>query len=228
MNNQRDMKARTLLLVLVFGIFTTLAQMPPKSSLRITGFLRSNATLFWTNDVCANVPVYGVMRSLSPTGTWQHFFFATNVHSTVLTNSLGQTPGGVFHKLAWVSDTLMVFDYSFDEGFGCPAVTGTLNVSLANIPSGTWQLEEGVCSLDGLHPTGNGNFSRGSITATNVNHMLTLWFTAFGGEGYFLEGTLQQATVNGQRVYTGMSGLVYVSGFAAPSPIGTFTATRTQ
>jgi len=217
------MKIKAFVCLLLSGIAIGWAQTTAPSPVRITSYNRATAVLSWTNYVCANLPVYELLRANSPTGGWQHVFYATNAQSLVLTNR-GSTPGAVFHRIGWASDTPMVFKYSFDERWGCPAVTGILNVSLANLASDGWQLEEWFCAFDRLHPVGSGTFVRGNITATNANHILTLWFNA----GTFLEGTLEQKTTNGHRIYSGIAGTVYRSGVAGNSPIGTFTATRTQ
>src|SRR5215218_6728657 len=54
-----------------------LAQVNP-SPLRITRPIRGNL-LTWTNRICANVPVYQVLRSTNIVQTnWQHFLYVTN------------------------------------------------------------------------------------------------------------------------------------------------------
>jgi hypothetical protein len=123
----------------------------------------------------------------------------------------------------------MVFDYEFDEGYGAgPCISGTLRVSLANIPSGTWQCQDDGFCLDELHPVGSGNFTRGSVDWSVSPHVARLYFSNQPEGGTYLEGPLQTTMVNGRCVYTGMSGTVYQGGFAGFTPIGTFVATRVQ
>jgi hypothetical protein len=222
------MKTKLIIFAALFASIS-IAQVLYNSPLRITKFDRATATLSWTNQVCGNVPVYQLLRTTTVTGNWQHFFYVTNLRSAPLTNSLGTNTGAVFHKLAWSSDTQMVFDYEFDEGFGFgPCIDGTLRVSLANIPSGTWQFEDdGFCFAE-EHPTGSGNFTQGSVDWTVLPHIARLYFSNQPEGGTYLEGTLQQTIVNGECAYTGMSGTVYQGGFAGFTPIGTFIATRIQ
>src|SRR5688572_23783357 len=98
------MKVKLTFAAALFG-FVLCAQISYITPLRITMFDRTTATLSWTNQICANVPVYQVLRSMVVTGDWQHFFFVTNAQSTALTNSLGTNAGAVFHKLDWVADS---------------------------------------------------------------------------------------------------------------------------
>jgi hypothetical protein len=208
---------------------TVLVAQEYSSPLRITRFDRSTSLLTWTNRVCAHEPIYEMLRTTTVTGDWQHFFFVTNASSTTLTNSQGTKLGGVFHKLRWASDTPMVFNYQFDEGYGAgPCVSGELRISLANLSTaGTWRCEENGLCFDGLHPTGSGNLSRGLVDWTTTPHSARFFF--YGGpEGVYLEGALQSTMTNSQCVYTGMVGNVYESGFAGTTHLGTFTARRTQ
>ena len=203
-------------------------QVPYVSPLRITTLDRGTATLAWTNHICANMPVYQVLRSIDVTGAWGGFFFVTNAHSVTLTNSLGTNAGTVFHKLDWVGDSPMVFSYEFDEGNGLgPCVTGELRVSFRGL--GAWQFaEDGFCFGD-IHVTGNGTLRLRSINWSSVAlpHMARFDLTS-PPENQFLEANLQSTMTGGQCVYTGMVGTVYQDGFAGPMPIGTFTARRTQ
>jgi len=223
------MKIKLIIFAALFASLS-IAQVLYHSPLRITKFDRATATLSWTNQVCGNVPVYQLLRTTTVTGNWQHFSYVTNLRSALLTNSLGTNSGAVFHKLAWSSDRPMVFAYEFDEGFGFgPCIFGTLRVSLANIPSGTWQCEDDGFCFDGAHPTGSGNFTLSSVVDWTVSPQIArLYFSNQPEGGTFLEGTLQQTIVNGECAYTGMSGIVYQGGFAGFTPIGTFIATRTQ
>lgn len=206
------------------------------SPLRITSFDRSTGSLRWTNQVGANKPVYEMLRTTTVTGNWQHFFFITNATSTTLTNSQGAdvgsvpvTSGSVFHKLRWHSDTPISFAYEFDEGWGAgPCVSGQITFALGSPPlAGAYQLAEtGIC-IDGFHPTGSGILGRGLVDWTATNHTVRFFFGP-GVEGVYFEGILQSTITNGQLAYTGISGIVYESGFAGTTELGTFTAQRTQ
>jgi hypothetical protein len=222
------MKLKVSMLALL-AVSAALVAQDYSSPLRITQFDRSISLLTWTNRVCANRPVYEMLRTTTVTGGWQHFFFVTNASSATLTNSQGTGIGGVFHKLRWAGDTPMVFSYQFDEGYGAgPCVSGELRISLANLPApGTWQCQENGLCFDGLHPTGNGNLGRGWVDWTASPHRARFFFNG-GPEGTYLEGILQGAITNSQCVYTGMVGTVYESGFAGTTELGTFTARRTE
>jgi hypothetical protein len=221
------MKAR-----LIFGaaLFSSIvcAQVPYVTPLSITRFDGATATLSWTNQICANVPVYEVLRSMVVTGNWQHFFFVTNAQSTTLTNSLGTNGGAVFHKLDWIGDSPMVFSYEFDEGNGFgPCITGELRVSFRT--PGTWQFaDDGFC-FDEIHVTGSGTLRPRSLSWASVAlpHMAQFDLTS-PPDNQFLEASLQSSVTGGQCVYTGMVGTVYQNGFVGATPIGTFKARRTQ
>lgn len=214
-------------LIFAAALFTSAAcaQVAYRTPLHITTFDRSTATLTWTNQICANVPVYQVLRSMVVTGDWQHFFFVTNAQSTVLTNSLGTNGGSVFHKLDWVADSPMVFSYEFDEGNGLgPCVTGELRVFFRAL--GTWEFEDDGFCVGDAHVTGNGTLHTRDIDWTSP-HMARFDLTS-GVNNQFLEATLQSTVTGGQCVYTGMMGTVYQNGFAGATPIGTFNARRIQ
>lgn len=229
----RVMKTKFILLValMLCGSFA-LAQVLPVSPLRLTSFSRAGA-LKWTNDICTTLPVYEVLRANSPTGTWQHFFSVTNVNSTLLTNALGGSAGAVFHKLRWVSDGPVVFNYSFDEGLGFSAVEGQLAVNFAGVGGtlsspgtlGSWFFQDTGLLFDAPHPLGIGRFYGGGITVTGGTHRVKLTLTP-GSENFYLQGTMQLTVINGVSSYTGLSGLVYQCGFAGCDPIGSFNATR--
>lgn len=97
-----------------------------------------------------------------------------------------------------------------------------MNVSALN---SAWTFSE-LLSLGGGHPVGNGNFASGGLTRNGPGtFVVRLKFTP-GSEGVFLEGTLQSSGADGPCQTTGMTGTVYLSGFAGYTPLGTFTATR--
>src|SRR6476660_891544 len=91
------------------------------SSLRITRPNRDNL-LTWTNQICANAPVYQVLRVTNIIQTnWQHFLYVTNAASTPfvpLPGRITDCSESTFYRLRWVSDTPMTFSYEFDEGYG--------------------------------------------------------------------------------------------------------------
>lgn len=216
-------------LILFMPIFT-FAQVLYQSPLRfLGGFGRSGATR-WTNDVPTTRPVYEILRASTVTGAWTHFYFVTNVHSTIITNALVSSPSAIFHKLAWISDTQSVFNYAFDEGFGTgPAVIGQLNLTFVPGPGlGVWFCAE-VGSVNRRHPTGTAPFAGGGVTVTSTNHFVRLNFTPVAGDsGVYLEGQMQLGMTNGRPIYTSFAGTVFENGIVGPSPIGTFTATRGQ
>ena len=204
------------------------AQIPYVTPLRITAFSRGTATLEWTNDVAAYIPVYQMLKASSPTGLWQHFFFVTNRQTTTLTNSLAGD-GGAFHKLAWFADVPMLFDYAFDEGYGFTAVTGRLTISFLNPALSGWVFGDTGFSIDGYHPLGSTNRFGVFFLQPFTNHFLHANLTpVVGDHGSFLEGTLQRAFTNGSCVYTGMAGTVYGNTIAGPQQWGTFKARRVQ
>ena len=225
-----DMKLKLILLSLLCAT-VTLAQ-TYTSPLRITRPNRSNL-LTWTNQVCANFPVYQVLRSTNlATTNWAHYFYVTNGTSTTFSDSPGRITGcseSSFFKLRWTSDTPMTFSYQFDEGYGAgPCVSGTLNVTLANLPSaGTWNCQETGFCLDEFHPTGNGTLTGLFLRYTNTPHRVRLYLTS-PPDGTFLDAQLQSTISNGTCIYTGMVGTVYQGGFAGEDEIGTFKARRTQ
>ncbi len=206
---------------------TVLAQVAYQTPLRIIGGFGKSAVARWTNDIPTTRPVYEILRAANATGAWTHFFFVTNISSTTITNALGASVGEIFHKLAWISDTQTVFNYVFDEGFGMPAVIGQLNLTFVPGPNlGVWFCAE-VGSVNHRHPTGNAAFAGGGVTVTPTNHFVRLNFTPIAGDsGVYLEGPMQLGMDNGRPIYTSFSGTVFENGFAGPSPIGTFTATR--
>ena len=204
------MKTKLIIFAVLFASLS-IAQVFYSHPVRITKFDRPTGTISWTNQICGNIPVYQLHRATTVTGDWQHFAYVTNLRSAPL------------------ADTPMVFNYEFDEGYGFgPCVSGTLRVSLRDIPSGTWQLEDDGFCFDEAHPTGNGNFVYGYVDWRVSPHLVSLNFTSQPEGGTHLEGTLQQTIVNGECTYTGMSGTVYQGTIAGAFPIGTFTATRTQ
>jgi hypothetical protein len=222
------MKLKLILLSFLFA-FVTFAQVP--SPLRITRPNRSNL-LTWTNQICANVPVYQVLRSTNlSTTNWQHFLYVTNTNSTAFSPLPGRITGcseSTFYKLRWINDTPMTFSYEFDEGYGAgPCVTGQFTLSLANLPfAGTWHFEETGLCIDGYHPTGNGNFTGFVDTYSVAPLRIRLFFTQ-GPEASFLDAYLQSTITNGTCMYTGMVGTVFQGGFVS-NEIGTFEARRTQ
>jgi hypothetical protein len=244
------MKTKLARLAMFFSS-VALAQTPYVSPLRITHFDRSGAALAWTNSsVCVNVPVYEVLRATSPTGSWQHFAFVTNAETTLLTNSLGEEPGAIFHKLAWVKDSPMLFDYAFDEGYGFISVTGRLSLNFCAIGTnfGTWFCENTEYVIDGEHPTahnpcGHGlhslcpppreqgawsgphPFQNGGLGVSGTNYGVSLFFSG-GSEGYSLMGSMRVGNMNGRQTFIGISGFLYLCGFASCDPIGSFVATR--
>ena len=215
-------------LILAAGLFVSIACAQVPSPLRITTFDRTTATLAWTNQACANNPVYEVLSTTIVTGTWQHAFFVTNRTSATLTNPLGTNGGAVFHKLQWIGEAPITFDYLFDEGFGVgPCVSGKLQLALScdGTTSGSWHFAETGFCIDEGHPVGNGNIYRAVLRTNVMPHSIELFFTP-GPEGEFLRGTMQTTTTNGRVQYTGMAGTVYLRGFAGDTELGTFAATR--
>jgi hypothetical protein len=214
----------SILLVPLFGLTQALYQSPLRM---IRGFNATGVTR-WTNDIPTTAPVYQILRASNVTGAYSHFFFVTNVTSTTITNTLSAGGGGVFHKLAWISDTQTVFNYVFDEGNG-PVIIGQLNLTF--VPGtnlGVWFCAEIGPSSD-RHPTGMASFAGGGITVTPTNHSVRLNFTPVAGDsGVFLEGLMQLGMTNGRPIYTSFSGTVFENGVAGPSAFGTFTATRSQ
>jgi hypothetical protein len=197
------------------------------SPLRIESFTRSGQ-LELSNTLCPALPVYEVLRASCPTGNWQHFFYVTNTDTLTLTNSLGSSPGAVFHKLALIGDSPMTFDYSFEDGSGVgPSVVGQLRLGMVNVnaSNSSWTFYD-VLYLGGPHPIGSGSFYSGGLARNESGaFLIRLKFTS-GSEGIFLEGRPQSARVNGECVTTGLTGVVYLSGFAGTTPMGSFTATR--
>jgi hypothetical protein len=216
------------LLAAAFAVCLAVQAQNPPSPLRITSF--RNELLQWSNQVFAPFPVYQLLAANTVTGTWQQVTTVVGQTSLPLTNSLVGAPGAVFHKLSWnySNDAHMVFDYAFDEGYGIPAVVGTLDLNSSvffgpwNI--GSWDLDEFVC-IDCVHPIGRSNFATGGIDWSVEPHLIVLNFTA-GSERVFLAGEMETSFVNGRQVYTGMHGDVYLSGFAGTDLIGTFAAER--
>ncbi len=217
-----------VLQVLVVLVAVTARAQVSNSPVRITG-IRENV-LSWTNCTGVPTPVYRLMQSGSVTGPWQAALWITNESSVTLTN-LPTAPEVAFYKTEWAfaSDSPMNFTYSFEEGYGFPAVVGTVTLNssaaLGGTNIGSWSFEEGLLCIDCLHPLGNANFAGGYIDWSGATHTVMLNFTA-GSERVYLTGTMQTTTVNGRAVYSGMSGDVYLSGFSGPDLIGTFTAIR--
>ena len=216
-------------LILFVPLFT-FAQTLYQSPLRLLGGFGRTGAARWTNDVLTTQPVYEILRAPTVTGAWTHFFFVTNANLTTITNALGGSAGGIFHKLNWISDTQTVFNYVFDEGFGVPAVIGQLNLTFVPGPNlGVWFCAETGFAMNHRHPTGSASFAGGGVTVTSTNHFVRLNFTPIGGDsGVYLEGPMQLGMTNGRPIYTGFSGTVFENGIVGPSPIGTFTATRGQ
>jgi hypothetical protein len=198
------------------------------SPVRVAGF--RDGVLAWTNRTGIPVPVYQLMQSGSVTGPWQAALWLTNQSSAALTNPSGGAPGAAFYKVAWAfsNDVPMTFSYMFDEGYGFPAVLGTITLNSSAVfggPAiGSWSFDEGLC-IDCLHPLGNANFASGYIDWSGATHTVLLNLTA-GSERVYLTGTMQTAIENGRPVYAGISGNVYLNGFSGPDLIGTFTAVR--
>lgn len=220
----------TGLFCLLVGCLTSaaFAQGSGPHPIQIFGGFGASGVLQWSNSIPTTQPVYEIMRGNTVMGAWTAGVFVTNQHSAVVTNSLAGA-GQVFHRVRWVNDTSTRFDYVFDEGYGVPAVIGQLNLTFVTGPNlGTWLCAE-YLSVDERHPTGTGNFVGGGITVTPTNHLVRLVFTPLVADsGVYLEGVMQLGTQSGRAIYTGFSGTVYENGFAGPSSIGTFTATRSQ
>jgi hypothetical protein len=216
--------------LILFLPLLTVAQALYQSPLRIIDGFGFTGAARWTNEIPTTQPVYEILRASTVTGAWTHFFYVTNINATTITNALGNAAGGIFHKLAWISDTQTVFNYAFDEGFGTgPAVIGQLKLTFVPGPNlGIWFCAE-VGSANHRHPTGSAPFAGGGVTVTPTNHFVRLNFTPIAGDqGVYLEGLMQLGMTNGRPIYTSFAGTVFENTISGSNPIGTFTATRGQ
>jgi hypothetical protein len=206
---------KTPQLILLLGLVTGI-RCP--GQIGITGFC-ADGTLCWTNRLSTAQPVYEVLSASAVTGQWAHVAFVTNQTATVVTNPPG---GAVFYRVAWVDGAPLVFDYSFDEGYGCAAVTGRLTLTLwSKSEPGAWGFGPSECYLNRGHPVGVGRVGLPRLEGDR----LQLYLTAPIEGGVFLDGLLEQTNTVAGCVLVGYAGTAFqvlLSGDAVS--IGTFVA----